>query len=286
MVASSVTYPFTIKLSYVEETDGGYAGKASYYLRETTGVESNCPSGGANPTGTTKAGTMVFTRADGATNVKLMLNQGTFCGDQYDPLTLSDGVDVCDAATGANIDSTSDADNGWGGNWNYINFDFNPSTEAGTYAYAWQAGRGDARSRVFNVNKTSTSVATAYFGFGPDVRDNTGACTGRDADLGKIKGMICNWAGPGNSHTYQDFTQRQAITKTAGVWTMTDEDILYNLVNDCSTISGLTWFSHAHGSATHLSYTNDSDVNTGHTVDLYALTDYQAAFTRPAEPTF
>jgi hypothetical protein len=224
-----------------------------------------------------------------------MLNQGTYCGTVYDPLILNDGVDVCDIASDPIANST-DANNGWAGNWNYLNFDFDPSTEVGTYAYSWQAGKGDSNSRVFNVSKSSASDAVGYFGFGPDVRNSTSSCTGRATDIGKIKGMICNWAGPGNAHSYQNFVQKQVITKSSGIWGVTSENILYNPVNTCLDRQSLTFYSFTDannnnvfdGSDVDLNYSGDSDQNTTYTGtnNLETLSNYQAAFTAPTEPTF
>lgn len=232
---------------------------------------------------------MIYTRADSSSNVKIMLNQGTFCGTDYVPLDTNDNVSVCDFASSSAVSSATDSGNGWGGNWNYLNFDFDPTTQIGNYAYSWQAGKGDSNTRTFNVKLTSATDGIGYFGFGPFAGDATGgSCTARNADIGKITKMICNWAGPGNSHTGISAVQKQVISKASGVWTKTSEKILYNPVNDCSNRGSLTFFSHAHSSSTHLSYSNDSDVNTTVTSsnDLESLTNYQADFTRSSEPTF
>lgn len=287
VVANSVSYPFSVKVYFVDEADGGFTAKAAYYFRETAGSETNCSA--TTLSGTTRAGTMIYTRADSASNVKIMLNQGTYCGTDYNPFDVNDSVNVCDFAANAAVSSSTDSGNGWGGNWNYLNFEFDPTTLIGSYAYSWIAGQPDTNIRTFNVKLSSATDGVGYFGFGPYVGDtNDGSCTSRHADIGKITKMICNWTGPSNSHTGVSYVQKQVISKASGVWTVSSENIKYNPVNDCTNRGSLTFYSHADASVTHLNYTNDSDVNTsgGSSNDLDTLANYQAAFTRPSEPSF
>ncbi len=288
---SSVARNFEIRLSYRDETDGGFSGRASYAVRNSSETSSACSGAGA--TGSSAAGHMIFSRADASSNVKLTLNHSVFCGVSYSMFDGDDEIDVCDEFTGSTISDATDADNGWESNWNYLNFDFDPSTYVGTYAYAWQAGRLDGNTRVFNAKLNSDDTGVGYFGFGTDVADSTTSCTARNTDIGKIKGMICNWAGPSNNHnslSTSPYVQMQTLTKSSGLWKVASEKIKYIPRNDCQTLdTGWTYRATSNNSGTplYLSYTNDyTGGSSGTYFDLESLTNYQAGFTLPTEPTF
>ena len=61
-----------------------------------------------------------------------------------------------------------------------------------------------------------------------------------------LKGMICNWAGPGNSHTANNYFQYQKIvlSETATQWDISTDansnKISYAPTNNCSSTAGGT----------------------------------------------
>ena len=94
----------------------------------------------------------------------------------------------------------------WSDNFYIFTASFDPTTIEGDYTYAWQAGSNDSHTRVFNLSMDTQVSGEAYFGFGDAIQTS---------QTGEIKGMICNWAGPGNSHTLSNYAQRQHITYSA-----------------------------------------------------------------------
>ncbi len=288
--APAAAVPFSISFQYTEETDGGFRSHTTYIFRDdsTTNDTGHC----AALTGYSSTGSLTATQASSSSNVLIQLDHANFCGTTYNPFTdLEPDVRPCDKAT-KNTDS--DSTNGWGANYNRLNFDFNPNTEVGTYAYAWEAGNTDAWTRVFNAQKTSSTVGVGYFGFGPDVAsdDNSTACE-ESTDLGNITGMICNWTGPGNNRTRNDYVQKQAMQKNAaGVWTVTSENIIYAPVNSC-TVSGsdLAYYavtgsgaSACSESSTGKTLDSATVIAAGTRLDLESLADYDTAWTAPTAP--
>ncbi|SVE06221.1 uncharacterized protein METZ01_LOCUS459075, partial [marine metagenome] len=81
----------------------------------------------------------------------------------------------------------------------------------GKVGYAWQAGKSDGFTRTFNIktdNSSGTLTADAYFGFNPHPDNSTGTLKYRSTNIDR---MICNWAGPGQSHTVVSKVQRQQL---------------------------------------------------------------------------
>ena len=144
-------------------------------------------------------------------------------------------------------------------------------------AYAWQAGSGDGYTRNFNVTTTKTGTALsgdAYFGFAENASNA--------APKLKIQGMICNWAGPGNSGSSRKTDaswalvqkQQMALDLTTGIWKPSGTDkITFAPAKDCD------W---AGTGASR--YGTDSPPTTGTvTNNLELMTNFN--FTLPTEPT-
>lgn len=107
-----------------------------------------------------------------------------------------------------------------------------PTTNLGTAYLAWQAGKLDGATRVFQVNTSSSggvSSGVSYFGFGDAITTSDGSITK----------MICNWAGPNNNHTgLSNKAQAQLIqlNTTSGVFTPTTNFITYVNTNNCNNV--------------------------------------------------
>jgi len=118
------------------------------------------------------------------------------------------------------------------GYYNLISLD--PTTGLGTIYSAWQAGAGDSHARVFNANTSrdgaGNDVGYSYFGYGPKVTE---------AGTGTINRMICNWAGPNNSHTgLSNKAQAQTLARNAsGIFTVSADYITYAATNSCDNSS-------------------------------------------------
>lgn len=99
----------------------------------------------------------------------------------------------------------------------------------GTAYSAWQANPNDTNTRVFQAQTTAESPAdtgVAYFGFGPQITTSSGR--------GSIDRMICNWSGPGNSHTGISKAQKQTMTRNAsGIFVPSASNITYAITNNC-----------------------------------------------------
>lgn len=129
----------------------------------------------------------------------------------------------------------------------------NPTDGYGSLAYAWKAGGGDSHFRALNVVTESTGNGTgrAYYGYVPAPSNEA-----IDLDLAADDaGMICNWAGPGNSHTPVDKVQYQALGLSSGTWTATASNIQYVPTVSCDMAASTGTFTPAFGGPDNSSYT-------------------------------
>lgn len=214
--------PVSITLVHRSNTaDGTFQGRLSYTYNDDTAVnEGNCFALSGGSTNVTRGGSFLYAKADDRVTVDG--RYGTYCG--YNADALSNGlVDPTNIYSGTNP-------TGWTDNFNWFLADFVPTTLAGNFAYAWQAGFGDGNTRVFNVHlddDNGTRSGTAFFGFGDDIT----------ATDGSIQGMVCNWAGPNNLHTpLATYAQMQTVSESAaanGVFVPTSSALQYAPVNTC-----------------------------------------------------
>lgn len=216
----------TIILKHIPTADDNstYQGKLSITLENAVRDGGNCPEGGS-----VDGGTILYAKSSD-TDVKYEVNFAEFCGADAEPLDESNNVDAADKFD-AGTNPT-----GWANNWNYALFSINPEESTGSVSFAWQAGGQDGATRVFNVATTQEddgdATGTAYFGYGPDIATDEGR--------GTITKMICNWAGPGNSHTGVELAQKQTLSRAEGetVWSSAEANITYALSNSCDAGAG------------------------------------------------
>lgn len=121
----------------------------------------------------------------------------------------------------------------WSGNMSQAIINLDPSTGLGDFSYAWQAGNGDDKARIFN-GFTTTDSGCGFFGYGDEFDNDAGTATDNVID-----GFICNWAGPGNDHSMsgtESLAQKQCMDLTEGVYVVdTDRNnISYAPVNSCN----------------------------------------------------
>lgn len=166
-------------------------------------------------------------------DVVLQYREGMFCGHNIDAAQAPVTSDALSGNAIA-ISPTETFSETWGNNFIVFTADLDPSTMAGRFSYAWQAGYNDSHARILNLGLASGTSGEAYFGFGNRLQTE-------NFD-GGVKGFICNWAGPGNDHSLQPYVQRQHITlnTSTGVFTPTnhgeDNDsssIVYAPTNSC-----------------------------------------------------
>lgn len=184
--------------------------------------------------------------------------------------------------TGTTVTRTT---TGWSDDANQLTLNINPQNQAITASAAWQAGRNDCHTRVFNATVTpqtgGVDTGIAYFGYGPDAAKSTG--------VGVIDGMICNWAGPGlqsfDNKTVSPLAQKQSfsLNTTSGVFEPTDSNIRYAPTNSCSVGSGLFYnaMTGTGGSATVITMDNNNAGGSAVTHNLVSQSDISSNFTMP-----
>ncbi|MBN2344470.1 MAG: hypothetical protein JXX29_06300 [Deltaproteobacteria bacterium] len=191
-----------IQLTHIPNAngDGGYQGRLTYRISLMTDFGSNCPPD-ASGTPVTRNGSVVYDNTSGM--MRIEMREGQFCGSDIDGLDVNYLVDAT-RKFDPNIEP-----NGWGDDFNLFRAAFEPSTQLGDYAYAWQAGHHDGNTRVFNLSvfddgddATDDLEASAFFGYGADASEIDP----------RIQGFIFNWAGPGGGdHALQEYAQRQQV---------------------------------------------------------------------------
>ena len=176
-------------------------------------------------------------------------NRGAnYCGHPAATDSSNYGADVASYTAGGELDPavklsgnaapgqprTRGTSKGWLGGFTRFGGDFNADTAEGDFLYAWQAGTGDDKSRMFAVDTSYNTVTDSYdlqgfFGFAADIATTQG----------NLLGMICNWAGPGNNHTPTAKFQSQRATLSSGSTIFTvpagGSKIAYAPTNSCSS---------------------------------------------------
>ena len=174
-------------------------------------------------------------------NIQFGSRDGHYCGAPA-ASSANHGADVASFTGDGQLDptvkisgSTQGGVKGWRGNFSRFAGDFDRNTIDGNFIYAWQAGTGDSHSRALSArasynSATGTRTIDGYFAF----------AGGIDTTTGSLSGMICNWAGPGNSHTPASSFQYQRATLTSAsagyvLAAPADSKITYAPTNSCSS---------------------------------------------------
>jgi hypothetical protein len=166
-----------------------------------------------------------------------------YCGHPAGTTAADYGAQVATLTSGAELDPTAKLSgnlrgtlSGWRGNFSRFAGTVDRTSSAGNYLFAWQAGTMDNASRMLAVTSdynsaTDTRTLSGYFAFGGDVATTDGT----------LQGMICNWAGPGNSHTPQASFQSQVATHSGSAIGFSiaagGSKIAYAPTNACSSTS-------------------------------------------------
>ncbi len=202
-----------------EESDDAFEGVLAYAISAT-----NAEFGGGNCMDSNRTFNASLAYELEGDAVELQARSATFCGaDAYGFVEDS----TSDEFGQVDDDKIYDTDaNGWSENFAIFVADYDIETLDGEYSYAWQAGRGDSHSRALNIAIDDTGSGTAFAGFANPIPSYDGV----------IKGMICNWAGPGNSHTPVLYAQQQVFSynSTSGAYEVDSEKIDYLPTNSCS----------------------------------------------------
>lgn len=226
-----------------QKTSSGYTGLLQYSTSELS-ANSQATAQCATSKKLAIVGTMRYIKSS-ATQLDFSAREAPYC------VTAATDL-ITDFGSWVSLDSNKELDptkttstdgKGWhqdGGGFKRFAASFNPDTGAGNYLFAWQAGIGDPKSRMFAVNSDYNSssearTAKAFFGFAPNM-----AATSNQGQLGEL---ICNWAGPGNNKAvgHNKFqSQLLSLTSTSTDWSFptsvaTDSKIRFAPTNNCNS---------------------------------------------------
>lgn len=137
--------------------------------------------------------------------------------------------------------------------YDHIITNMDTETGAGEIVYLWTAGSRMEEQRVMHAHVSVASdgskTGVGYFGFGKQLGDFRTLVKAGDLPAGtsSIEKMICNWAGPGNSHTGISFAQKQTLAydATAGVFKASESKIQYQASADCGQNGNDSSFKYA-----------------------------------------
>jgi hypothetical protein len=188
--------------------------------------------------------TLKYSRS--GSTVEFGSRDGAYCGSFASTASTNYGADVASFTVDGQLDPAvkitaggmppaRGATLGWRGDFNRFAGAYDKDTVAGNFLFAWQAGTGDSHSRVLAANADYNTVTEdrtieGYFGFADEISTTSGA----------LLGMICNWAGPGNSHTPSSRFQSQTATLTSSASSYvlafpSDSKITYAPTNNCNS---------------------------------------------------
>lgn len=272
MMSTTVTKKILVKVVHngASSNFDGLASYATYSSHTSNPVGANtCTPLGGTTNGGKKidVGTVRYSKAS-STEMNVSAREAIYClaGDDTNlTSTLSDYVALTSAGeldqtkTACTNSCTGANAKGWiqeGTGFKRFGSTYNPNTHEGNYKFAWQAGTGDSHSRMFAMNmsyNSTTEVRTgqAFFGFSGAMNPQSTDSTNSD-----LKGMICNWAGPGNTHNPNNYFQYQRIALGASStdWDISSvansNKIAYAPTNLCAASGGLNFDVDANGSVT------------------------------------
>jgi hypothetical protein len=210
----------------IDRDSGAFEGLLTYVLEDTYS-DRNC---GGQPSGDVSVNGSVHYIKSGADQLVLQARNASACGHA----SVLPAANLLAEPIESSVLSGNAVDPAgpWQDNFNVFTAELDPETLQGSYSYAWQAGVGDGQTRVLDVGLDTADAGEAYFGFGDRVQTSVS---------GEIRGFICNWAGPGNSHSGPDFAryaQRQFMTRDEATnrFVVADaaaSDITYAPTNSC-----------------------------------------------------
>ena len=261
-----------ILLTHVPTADDNstYKGKIQVKMSSSEsqfGMNCDTINTQAGQAGTVVAGVILYEKASD-TAVTYEFNFAQFCGSDTDPFDADGNIDPTDVAQqgqqegpqepppdGPVPDVAPTNPTGWADNWNYGVFSFDPTTGAGSYAYAWHAGTADQRTRTLNLTTEADAegnvTGTAFYGYGPDI------ATATAVTKGTIDGFVCNWAGPNGAISDADrsaegmgeelaLAQKQTMSRAAGETLFSSDvvNIVYAPTNSCDLEAGNAGFTY------------------------------------------
>ena len=247
--SSKAGITFTVIVKVVH--DGALAnfnGVASYL---TSKSNDNCTNYSSAAGKIAQIGTLRYSKSS-STVIDISSREAPYCTAGTLSSTFSNFADLSSVGELNPATYASASNKGWSdaagfGGFKRFGATYDPSTFAGNFKFAWQAGNGDSNSRMFAMNiaynsTTETRTGKAFFGFSGAMNDTTTTAT-------DLLGMICNWAGPENSHSIKNYYQYQqtSLSASATDWDFssplaTSNKITYAPINSCGPSSATMGF--------------------------------------------
>jgi hypothetical protein len=253
---SAGQYTYRIVLS---KGSGATAKRGEVILRHTPGASASAYSGVLQVAGFTlgndaafgctdqvdsgtgmfkvaRISTVKYTRS--ATTVDFGARTAHYCGHPVAGTGSDDAAQVASIGSDHQLDPSAKitgtargATLGWRGDFTRYAGSYDKDSGGGNFLMAWQAGTGDGATRSMaahaSVNAGGDRTVDGWFAYGGEVASTTGA----------LAGMICNWAGPGNSHATNTRFQSQTATRASGSssWVLGSSLITYAPTVSCSS---------------------------------------------------
>lgn len=184
--------------------------------------------------------------------LSLRLRAGQYCGngssntDQFEELAATAMSGELDPAVflASNLRGST---LGWRQGFMRMANDIVVSSQTSDFAYAWQdlPLGGISRARLFAGHgslDTSTQARTLalFHGYTDDISNTDGT----------LRGMVCNWSGPGATKTVQNAYQYQqlALGSSATDWALGTSRVHYAPTNSCSASSTMRFDANGDGS--------------------------------------
>ncbi|MBI2732282.1 MAG: hypothetical protein HYX44_02915 [Aquabacterium sp.] len=184
--------------------------------------------------------------------LSLRLRSGQYCGngssgtDQFEELAATAMSGELDPAVylASNLRGSTQ---GWRQGFMRMASDTVVSAQTSDFAYAWQdlPLNGLSRARLFaghSTLDTSTQARTLalFHGYTDDISNTDGT----------LRGMVCNWSGPGATKTVQNAYQYQQLSlgSSATGWALGTSRVHYAPTNSCSASSTMRFDANGDGS--------------------------------------
>lgn len=148
----------------------------------------------------------------------------------------------------------------------------------GEMTYLWTAGSQMEEQRTLHakteLDDAGDKIGWGYFGFGKRLSDFRELVEAGDAEgSASIEKMVCNWAGPNNSHTGVSYAQKQVLTldTDTGYFIASDSDIGFAAQNSCGQTGYSSTYTYARREG--MTTPDDSEFAAWPTFDLISIAE-------------
>jgi hypothetical protein len=250
--ASAQTLEITM-LHTPADTDAHYAGTlrlALSYLSTDASIGCSDQRDGSNRYKVARLVSLGYNRQDQWLSLRLRAGQycgnGTSASNQFGELAATAMSGELDPAVFVN-GSVRGTTLGWRQGFVRMATDIVMSAQTSDFAYAWQDQplSGTSRARLLAGHATLDSTAGSrslalFHGYTDDITTTDGT----------MRGMVCNWSGPGSTKTVQNLYQYQLLSlgSNATGWALGTSRIHYAPTNSCTASTGMSFDLNGDGS--------------------------------------